>query len=73
MGFVQQLISKPTYTICDDSEEEEEDFQTVSLDHEYWITDPVPDRLLCIHEPLQPHSLCPYPFPCSTDSTPVSY
>ena len=43
--------AKSTYTICDDLEEEEEeqDFQTVTLD-DHWITDPVPDRHLCIHE-----------------------
>ena len=52
--------------------EEEEDFQTVALDDDHWITDPVPDRYLCIHEYSQPHSL--YCYPCSyTDSTPSSY
>ena len=65
MGFAQQPLSKSIYTICDDLEEE--DFQTVALDDEHWITEPVPDRHLCIHEHSQPHSLCPYPFPCSTD------
>ena len=73
MGFAQLSLSKSIYTICDDSEKEEEDFQTVTLDDNHWITDPVPDGHLCIHEHSQPHSLCPYPFPCSTDSTPVSY
>ena len=74
MSFAQQPLSKSIYTICDDLEEEEEveDFQTVALDDDHWITDPVPDRHLCIHGHLQLHSLCPYPFPCSTDSAPTS-
>ena len=38
----------------------------------HWITDPVPDRCLYIHEHLQPHSLCCYPCPYR-DSTPSSY
>ena len=29
---------------------EEEDFQTVAVDDEHWIAEPVPDRHLCIHE-----------------------
>ena len=72
MGFMWQSIYRPIYPIHDDPKEEEEDFQTVDLNDEHWITDPVPDRLLCIHEHLQPHSLCPYPFPCCTESAPVS-
>ena len=64
--------TKFIYNICDDSEEEEEDFQTVALDDKHWITGPVPDRHLYIHEHLQPHSLCCYPCPY-TDSTPASY
>ena len=65
--------AKSAYTICDDLEEEEEqDFQTVTLHNDHWITDPVPDRHLCIHEHLQPHSLCCYPCP-DTDYTPASY
>ena len=58
MGFVQQTLPKSIYTICDDSvEEEEDDFQTVTLDDHHWITDPILDRHLYIHEHLQPHSL----------------
>ena len=73
MGFAKPPFTL-TYPTCNDLEEdEEEDFQTVTLDDHHWITDPNPDRHLCIHEHLQPHSLCPYPFPCSTDSTPTSY
>ena len=52
MGFAKSP-TKSIYTICDDlEEEEEEDFQTVALDDDHWITDPVPDRYLCIHEHL---------------------
>ena len=50
-----------------------EDFQTVALDNDHWITDPVPDRHLCVHEHLQPHSLCCYPCPYSSDSALTSY
>ena len=59
----------------DDSEEEEdeEDFQAVALDDNHWITDPVPDRHLCIHEHLQPHSLCCYQCLYSSDSAPALY
>ena len=42
-------------------EEEEEDFQTVSLDDEHWTTKEIPDRPLCICKHLLPHGLCPYP------------
>ena len=60
MGSVQQPLSKSLYTVCNDSEEEK-DFQTVTLDDHHWITDLILDRYLCIHEHLQPHSLCCYP------------
>ena len=56
MDSAQQLLFKSIYTICGGLEEEE-DFQTVNLNDEHWITDPVPDRLLCIHEHSPPH-LC---------------
>ena len=72
MSFAQQPLSKSIYTMCDDLEEEE-DSQTVAMDDKHWNTEPVPDRHLCIHEHSQPHSLCPYPFSYSTDSTPTSY
>ena len=71
MGFAKSP-TKFIYTICDDFEEEE-DFQTVALDDDHWITDLVPDRHLCIHEHLQPHSLCCYQCLYSLDSTPASY
>ena len=55
MGFAKSP-TKFIYTICDDSEEEE-DFQTVALDDDHWIADPVPDRHLCIHN-ICSHILC---------------
>ena len=55
--------AKLTYTICDELEEKEEDFQTVVLDDDHWITDPIPGRCLRIHEHAQPCSLCCYPCP----------
>ena len=45
--------------------EEEEDFQTVPLDNEYWDMEEIPDSPLCIHEHSLPHGLCPYPCPYS--------
>ena len=65
MGFAQQPHSKSIYTICDDLEgdEEEEDFQTVTLDNDHWTTEEMPDGHMCIHEHSVPHSLCPYPCP----------
>ena len=72
MGFAKPPPTKSIYTICDDFEEDE-DFQTVALDDNHWITDPVPDRHLCIHEHLQLHSLCSYPCQYSSGSVPASY
>ena len=46
---------------------EEEDFQTVSLDDEYWDMEEIPDRHLCIHEYSLPHGLCPYLCPYLDD------
>ena len=64
MDFAQPLLSKSVNPACDDSEEEEEeDFQTVTLDDHHWITDPILNTYLCIHEHSQPHSLCCYPCP----------
>ena len=65
IGFAKPP-SKSIYTICDDFKEE--DFQTVALDNNHWITDPAADRHLCIHEHSQPHSLHSYPCPYSLDS-----
>ena len=47
----------------EEEEDEEEDFQTISLDDEHWTTEEIPDRPLCIHEHLLPHGLCLYPCP----------
>ena len=71
MSFAM-LPTKLIYTICDDCEEAEDDFQTVALNDDHWITDTVPDRYLCVHKHLQPHSQCWYPCPY-TDYTPASY
>ena len=75
---MQPSPAKTNYTIHDDIEDVDEDFQTVTLDDNHWITDPVPDRCLCVHEHLQPHSLCSYPCPYnlghySLDYAPASY
>ena len=65
VDFPQQPHSKCTLTIHDDldDDEEEEDFQTVSLEDDHWTTEEIPDRHLCIHKHSAPHSLCPYPCP----------
>ena len=55
-----------------EEQEQEDNFQTVALDDYQWITDPVPDRYLCLHEHSQPHSLCCYPCPYM-DSIPALY
>ena len=51
----------PTNTLEYLEDEEEEDFQTVPLDDDYWTTKEIPDRTLCIHEHALLHGLCPYP------------
>ena len=71
LWFCTAALSKSIYTVCDDSEEEE-DFQTYALDDHHWITNHVPDRHLCIHEHLQSYSLCCYTCPY-TDYTSTSY
>ena len=76
MGYVQPSPAKPTYTIHNDIKEE--DFQTVTLDDDHWITDPFPDRHLCIHEHLKLPSLCSYLCPYHlehyySDYTPALY
>ena len=48
----------------EDEDDTEEHFPTVSLDDDVWMEEPVPERLLCIHENSQ-HDLCPYPCPYS--------
>ena len=49
----------------EEEEEKEEDFQTVSLDHEHWNMEEIPDKYLCVHEHSLPHGLCPYSCPYS--------
>ena len=65
MGFVLQLPPMSILTMCGDlkEDEEEEDFQTVTLDDYHWTTEIIPDRHLCMHEHSLTHSLCPYPCP----------
>ena len=62
VAFLQQPPSKCTLPICDDldDEEEEEDFQAVSLEDDHWSMEEILDRHLCIHEHSLPHELCPY-------------
>ena len=52
--------------------DEEEDFQTVPLDNEHWMTDIVPERTFCIHENGLPNNVCQYPCPYGNSDT-VSY
>ena len=47
---------------AEEDDDMEEHFPTVSLDDDYWMKEPVPERYLCIHEDVQ-HDLCPYPCP----------
>ena len=54
------------------SEEEQEDFQMVSLDDEHWTSEETPDRTLCIHEHGLLHALCQYPCLTRTYNT-ISY
>ena len=69
---LQHPSSKCTLNAYVNLEEEEEDFQTVSLDDEHWNTEEIPDRHLCIHEQWIPHELCPYLCPY-LDYTSSSY
>ena len=46
-----------------EDEEEEEDFQTVPLDDDHWMSKDIPVWTFCIHEHGLPHGLCPYPCP----------
>ena len=48
----------------EDEDDTEEHFPTVSLDHDVWMEEPVPERHMSIHENSQ-HDLCPYPCPYS--------
>ena len=51
----QLPASTPEYS------EDEEDFQTVSLNDDYWTSEEKPERTLGIYEHGLPHGLCPYP------------
>ena len=73
MDFLQQPPSKCTLTICDDVDEEEEGFQTVSLDDDHWTMEEIPDQPLCIHEHSVPHELCPYPYPYLDNTSSLYY
>ena len=59
--------------VClDSSDDEEEDFQTIALDDEQWISEETLERTLCIHEHGLPHGLCQYPCPYANYDT-ISY
>ena len=49
--------------------EEEEDFQTVPLDDEFWTTGMVPEWTLCIHENRLPNNVCSYLCPYGHNGT----
>ena len=49
-------------SIAEEDNDMEEHFPTVSLDDDFWMEEPVPERQLCIHEDAQ-HDLGPYPCP----------
>ena len=53
--------------------EEEEDFQTVSLNDEHWTTEEIPVRPLCGHEHSLPHGLCLYLCPYANYQTTSYY
>ena len=46
--------------------DEGEDFRTVPLDNEHWMTDLAPERTFCIHENGLPNNVCQYPCPYGT-------
>ena len=55
------------------SDNEEEDFQTVSMDDEHWTTDLAPERTFCIHEKGLPNNICSYPCPYGSNNNTMSY
>ena len=57
----------------DSSSDEEEDFQTVPIDDEHWITEMVPERTFCIHDDGIPNNVCQYPCPYGNNNNSVSY
>ena len=73
LSFSSADICTPDSTpVCSDSSDDEEDFQMVPLDNEYWTSEETPERTLCIHEHGLPHGLCQYPCPCMNYET-ISY
>ena len=50
VDFLQQPYTKCTLTICDDLDDDKEDFQTVSLEDDHWTMEEILDRHLCINE-----------------------
>ena len=56
-------------TTPESSDIENEDFQTVPIDNEYWSTEMVPDRTFCIHENGLPNNVCSYPCPYGHNGT----
>ena len=49
-------------SIAEEDDDTEEHSPAVSLDDDFWMEEPVPERHPCIHEDAQ-HDLCPYPCP----------
>ena len=58
----QDSDNTPEHSTSEHSDEEE-DFQTVPMDNEHWMTDMVPERTFCIHENGLPNNVCQYPCP----------
>ena len=56
------ILAQHLPSIAEEENDMEEHFPTVSLDDDFWMEEPVPERHLCIHEDTQ-HDLCPYPCP----------
>ena len=48
---------------------DEEDFQTVPIDDEHWMTDIIPEITFCIHENSLPNNVCQYPCPYGNSNT----
>ena len=49
-------------SIAEEGDDTKNHFPTVSLDDDFWMEEPVPERHLCIHKNAQ-HYLCPDPCP----------
>ena len=56
-------------TTPESSDIEDEDFQTVPMDDEYWSTEMIPERTFCIHENGLPNNVCSYPCPYGHNGT----